>query len=79
MKKSRNTDEQIVFALKQAETGTAGRSCSALGVERLSVRYISHTPDQMLLVMRIRDLAATRTRLTAISRSISCCGGKGGS
>ena len=38
------------------------RSCSALGVERSSVRYISHKPDQTPLVMRIRDLAATRTR-----------------
>jgi transposase InsO family protein len=26
------------------------------------VRYISHKPDQTPLVMRIRDLAATRTR-----------------
>jgi putative transposase len=33
-----------------------------LGVERSSVRYISHKPDQTPLVMRIRDLAATRTR-----------------
>ena len=38
------------------------RSCSALGVERSSVRYISHKPDQTPLVLRIRDLAATRTR-----------------
>jgi putative transposase len=38
------------------------RGCSALGVERSSVRYISHGPDQAPLVMRIRDLAATRTR-----------------
>ena len=38
------------------------RSYSALGVERSSVRYISHLPDQTPLVMRIRDLAATRTR-----------------
>ena len=38
------------------------RGCSALGVERSSVRYISHKPDQTPLVMRIRDLAATRTR-----------------
>jgi putative transposase len=38
------------------------RSCSALGVERSSVRYISHRPDQTPLVTRICDLAATRTR-----------------
>jgi len=61
MKKCRYTDKQITFALKQAKTGT--RKCSTLGVERSSVRYISHKPDQALLVMRIRDLAATRTTI----------------
>jgi putative transposase len=39
-----------------------GCSCSVLGAERSSVRYTSHSRDQTLLVMRIRDLAATRTR-----------------
>jgi len=38
------------------------RSLSALGVDRASVRYISLKPDQTPLVMRIRDLAAGRTR-----------------
>jgi putative transposase len=38
------------------------RGYSALGVERSSVRYMSHRPDQTPLVMRIRDLAVTRTR-----------------
>ena len=33
-----------------------------LGAERSWVRYVSHRPDQTPLVMRIRDLAATRTR-----------------
>lgn len=33
-----------------------------LGAERSSVRYVSHGLDQTPLVMRIRDLAATRTR-----------------
>ena len=33
-----------------------------LGAERSSVRYTSHRPDQTPLMMRIRDLAATRTR-----------------
>lgn len=33
-----------------------------LGAERSSVRYVSHRCDQTPLVMRIRDLAATRTR-----------------
>ncbi len=35
---------------------------STLRVERSSVRYISHKPDQTPLVMRTRDLAATRMR-----------------
>ena len=38
------------------------RSCLALGVDRSSVRYVSHRPDQTPLVRRIRDLAARRTR-----------------
>jgi hypothetical protein len=33
-----------------------------LGVDRSSVRYVSHRPDQAPLMLRIRDLAATRTR-----------------
>ena len=38
------------------------RGCLVLGVERSSVRYISHKPDQTPLILRIRDLATTRTR-----------------
>ncbi len=38
------------------------RSCLALGVDRSSVRYISHKPDQAPLRLRIRDLAAARMR-----------------
>ena len=38
------------------------RSCVALGVDRSSIRYVSHQPDQTPLMLRIRDLAATRTR-----------------
>jgi len=34
----------------------------ALGVDRSSVRYVSHGPDQTPLILRIRDLAATRAR-----------------
>lgn len=33
-----------------------------LGVDRSSIRYVSHQPDQTPLMLRIRDLAATRTR-----------------
>lgn len=38
------------------------RNCLALGVERSSVRYVSHRPDQTPVVMRIRSLATARTR-----------------
>jgi putative transposase len=38
------------------------RSCLALGVDWSSVRYVSHRPDQAPLMLRILDLAATRTR-----------------
>jgi putative transposase len=38
------------------------RSCAVLGAERSSVRPTSRRPDQTPLMMRIRDLAATRTR-----------------
>ena len=31
-------------------------------MDRSSVRYVSHRPDQVPLLLRIRDLAATRTR-----------------
>jgi putative transposase len=40
----------------------SGAVCSALGIEPSSVRYISHKLDQTPLVMRIRDVTATRTR-----------------
>ena len=47
----------------QASHGVSERrSCLALGVDRSSVRYVSHRPDQAPLMLRIRDLAATRTR-----------------
>jgi len=38
------------------------RSYLVLGVHRSSVRYVSHRPDQVALMLRIRDLAATPTR-----------------
>lgn len=34
----------------------------APGADRSSVRYVSHRPDQMPLMLHIRDLAATRMR-----------------
>jgi len=52
-----------VVAHVQASHGVSERrSCLALGVDRSSVRYQSHRPDQAPLMLRIRDLAATRTR-----------------
>lgn len=63
MKKSRYTEEQIAFALKQAETGAPvaevirrigvseqtfyrwKKVYGGLGVDRSSVRYVSHKPD----------------------------------
>lgn len=53
---------ELVANVQASDAVSEGRGCSALGVERSSVRYISHKPDQTSLVMRIRDLAATRTR-----------------
>ena len=38
------------------------RGCLALGIDRLSLRYMSHKPDQTPLVRRIRDLAGVHTR-----------------
>ena len=38
------------------------RGCQALGVDRSSVRYVSHKPDQAPLRRRIHDLAAMRMR-----------------
>ena len=38
------------------------RSCRALSLDRSSVRYVSHKPDQAPLWLRIHDLAAARVR-----------------
>ena len=52
-----------VVAHVQAVHGISERrSCVVLGVDRSSIRYVSHQPDQTPLMLRIRDLAATRTR-----------------
>jgi putative transposase len=53
------------------------RNCLALGVDRSSVRYVSHQPGQAPLMLRIRDLAATRTRY-GYFRITSCYPGKDG-
>ena len=38
------------------------RGRMVLGINRSLIRYVSHRPDQTALMLRIRDLAATRTR-----------------
>ena len=38
------------------------RGCLSLDVDRSSLRYVSHRPDQASLMLRIRQLAATRAR-----------------
>jgi putative transposase len=52
-----------IVARVQASHGVSERCSSlALRVNRSSVRYVSHRPDQAPLMFQIRDLAATRTR-----------------
>ncbi|WP_155006270.1 IS3 family transposase [Sphingomonas hengshuiensis] len=53
---------EIVAHVQASHGVSERRSCLALGVDRSLVRYVSHRPDQAPLVLRIRDLAATRTR-----------------
>jgi putative transposase len=53
---------ELVAHVQGAHGVSERRSCLALGVDRSSVRYVSHRPDQAPLLLRIRDLAATRTR-----------------
>ena len=53
---------ELVAHVQGAHGVSERRSCLALGVYRSSVRYVSHRPDQAPLMLRIRDLAATRTR-----------------
>jgi putative transposase len=52
------------------------RACVATGFERSSQRYRSKRDPQTALRIRIKDLAAARVRLTAISACTSCSGGK---
>jgi putative transposase len=63
---AKSSDAWAAARTRRARPGVHGiserRSCSVLGAERSSVRYVSHRPDQTPLVMRIRDLAAMRTR-----------------
>jgi len=52
----------VVAHVQAAHGVSERRSCMVLGVDRSSIRYVSHQPDQTPLMLRIRDLAATRTR-----------------
>ena len=52
----------MVAQVQAAHGVSERRSCVVLGVDRSSIRYVSHGPDQTPLMLRIRDLAATRTR-----------------
>ena len=59
MKKSRFTDEQIAFALKQAETGTRiDEICRKMGISDATFykwrqKYGGLTPRQMLQAMQL--------------------------
>ena len=53
---------EIVAHVQASHGISERRSCLALGVDRSSVRYVSHKPDQAPLRLRIRDLAAARVR-----------------
>lgn len=53
---------EIVAHVQASHGVSERRSCLALGVDRSSVRYVSHRLDQAPLMLRIRDLAASRTR-----------------
>lgn len=61
IKKSRFTEEQIVFALKQAELVTSvPEVCFALWVSRSSFRYRSVAADDSALRLHIREITETR-------------------
>ena len=61
-----NSDAWATARDRRTRPGAHGvserRGCLALGVDRSSVWYVSHKPDQAPLRLRIRDLAATRMR-----------------
>ena len=53
---------QIVAHVQASHGASERRICLALGVDRASLRYVSHKPDQAPLRLRIHDLAAARMR-----------------
>jgi putative transposase len=66
MSYQKSSDDWTTARARRARPGVPRRKGAAqllgAGLTRLSVRYISHKPKQTPLVMRIRDLTATRTR-----------------
>lgn len=71
MKKSRYTEEQIAFALKQAEMGiTVAEICRKLGVSeqtfyRWKTRYAGMMPSDMKRMKQLEDENAKLKKLVA--------------
>ncbi len=53
---------EAVAHLRVAYEVSERRACSALGADRTSVRYRSHRPDDGVVRIRLRELAAIRRR-----------------
>lgn len=64
MRKTAFTEEQVAYALRQAESGTpVTEICRKLGIsEQTFYRYRSRRPEQAPLRRRIREIAAVRVR-----------------
>ncbi len=74
MKKSRFTNEQIAFALKQAETGTpVNEICRKLGVSELTFYRWKKKFDGLGVaeVRRLRELEDENKRLKALVADLS--------
>ena len=53
---------EAVVHLRQVFEVSQRRACRAIGIDRSSVRYRSHRPDDALIRARLRELAAARRR-----------------
>lgn len=65
---------EIVAHVQASHGVSERRSCLALGIDRSSVRYVSHKPDQAPLRLRIHDLAAARANMASsywVTRNVS--------
>lgn len=71
MKKSRFTEEQIAFALKQAELGTGGDEvCRKLGISEVTFynwkkKYGGRGPSELRRLRQLEDENAKLKRLVA--------------